>query len=229
MLFVVTLFSFGICQGWGDETPNCDQSIIMRCYPSHLQDISFPENERDLNKVCPTLLSYTNCLMSYADECGLENSRIDVVMEERLEPFNEVLQDACDISSELHHDLAKNLGCLKNVVLNHRNSCDWTDEVMEMSKRYLFDDETALSFDEDYIDWGKFFCLNRALDAACFASDTSKQCGFEAKGLILDILKRIGHLEVVCAGENGESLADIIEHLKMEAETKVIFIKMYDG
>ncbi|KAG8199078.1 hypothetical protein JTE90_021088 [Oedothorax gibbosus] len=195
------------------EDDVCDPKQPELCFSPSVH-VDFPVSEEELDKICPF-----KCLSDFKNRCN------DVEFPRQLqglENVHDILVEACDKDSEFHKKLAINLACIKEVFVNHLNTCVpiVKEAIDEMSNHP--DIEFNVDNISDDNDWSKYVCLSEALDLSCFVASSSVRCGEEAGEMVGAVLDQIGILNVLCPEDIREEVLAVVEIIKPFVELGVV-------
>ncbi|GIY33403.1 uncharacterized protein CEXT_524131 [Caerostris extrusa] len=171
--------------------------------------LRFPQSEADIDRMCPLVLKFADCLKDYEDECGAEKER------ENVEKLIDLTNDICREDSQLRISLVANIACIENQI--NRSNCNRkTRDDLEELKDYIEEIETEQNMFSDM--WLDYQCLFVAMEIACYASDISQNCGKEAEDVSMEILIRGEHLDDYCPETSRESALEVMKMLDLELE-----------
>ncbi|GIY33402.1 uncharacterized protein CEXT_524121 [Caerostris extrusa] len=177
----------------------------------------FPQSEADIDRMCPLVLKFLDCLKDYEDECGAEKVDLINYSREQVEKLIDLTNDLCREDSQLRISLVSNLACIENRV-NRSNCYEETMDDLEKLKNYIREIETEQDTFSDM--WLDYQCLYGAMEIACYTSDISENCGKEAEDVSMEILIRVEHLDDYCSETSHESAIEAMKMLDLELEVE---------
>ncbi|GIY33404.1 hypothetical protein CEXT_524141 [Caerostris extrusa] len=179
--------------------------------------LQFPQSEADIDRICPLVLKFADCLKDYEDECGAEKVDLINYSREKVEKLIDLTNDICRKDSPLRISLLPNLACIENQV--NRSNCNRkTRDDLEELKDYIEEIETEQNMFSDM--WLDYQCLYGAMEIACYASDISENCGKEAEDVSMEILIRTEYLDDYCEETTRESALEVMKMLDLELEVE---------
>ncbi|KAG8199079.1 hypothetical protein JTE90_021089 [Oedothorax gibbosus] len=214
----MTIFTFILLVAFGafasaTEDDVCDPKQLELCFRPSIH-VYFPESGEALDKICPVFIPRFKCLSDFKNRCN----NVEFPKElQGLENVHDILVEACDKDSEFHNKLATNLACIKEVFVNHLNTC------VPIVKESL--DEMSNHPDIEF-DQSKYVCLSKTLDLSCFVASASVRCSEEAGEMVVAVLNQIGILNVLCPEDIREEVLAVVEILKPWVVAERVLSKM---
>ncbi|GBN88649.1 hypothetical protein AVEN_184515-1 [Araneus ventricosus] len=182
---------------------------------------NFPKTEEDINRQCPYVAQHLECLKDYADKCGYENVHQEF-SEEKHQTLKNLVEDICQKDSQLHLRIVQNIGCISELMDNFQNECrEYLRNKTAMLRQYTRNKEVEENYDESTYNvelWRPFLCVTESLGVACFASEASKRCGSDTRGLVLELVARSGSIKEACPPVVGDRINELIRLLELEIE-----------
>ncbi|GIX97330.1 uncharacterized protein CDAR_427341 [Caerostris darwini] len=177
----------------------------------------FPQRVADIDRMCPLVLKFMDCLKDYEDKCGAEKIYLINYSRRKVEALINLTNDICREDSPLRISLIANLNCMKNQIANHHSNCvDKIRDQLEKLEFYIQEFEQEQDMPSDM--WLDYQCLYHALEIACYASDVSENCGKEAENVSMEILTRAEYLDDFCPQRSRESIIEVMKMLELELE-----------
>ncbi|GIY33406.1 hypothetical protein CEXT_524151 [Caerostris extrusa] len=96
----------------------------------------FPQSVADIDRMCPLVLKFMDCLKDYEDECGAEKIYLINYSRRKVEALINLTNDICREDSQLRINLVANLNCMKNQIANHHSNC--FDKIQDELKKLEF-------------------------------------------------------------------------------------------
>ncbi|GIX97328.1 hypothetical protein CDAR_427331 [Caerostris darwini] len=180
--------------------------------------LQFPQSEADIDRICPIVLKFADCLKDYEDECGAEKVDLINYSREKVEKLIDLTNDICREDSPLRISLIANLFCIENL-FNRSNCYEETLEDLEKLKVYIREIELSKIC---FLTCGLIIsaCKYGAMEIACYASDISENCGKEAEDVSMEILIRTEYLDDYCEETTRERALEVMKMLDLELEVE---------
>ncbi|GIY81095.1 hypothetical protein CDAR_563461 [Caerostris darwini] len=99
ILFTLILFSGYLGFLSANE---CKDDVVFFCLPEDTFPIAFPENEAEINHICPIFIQFTQCILDHIGRCDSQESDESNHYKEDFENYYAVLIEICNEDSELH-------------------------------------------------------------------------------------------------------------------------------
>ncbi|XP_035213755.1 uncharacterized protein LOC118187607 isoform X3 [Stegodyphus dumicola] len=203
----------------------CGQGSFEICAKPDTFPVSLPENEDDLDKICPVILEFTQCTWDYEENCSPE-----IEMAENRRHFKGllgVLEDTCREDSFLHKAVSENAKCLKIIIQEQNSTCyEATERALElyseMTKKTTEEADSVTVTEESDENWNSYVCFFHVYDISCLVADADKRCGSAAKHVVLEMVRRIAYFEWICPPNILKELPSIVELLELEEEEKIL-------
>ncbi|KFM59590.1 hypothetical protein X975_20056, partial [Stegodyphus mimosarum] len=199
----------------------CDKDSFEICAKPDTFPVSLPENEDDLNKICPVILEFTQCTWDYEEICSPE---AEMAKNRRhFKGLLDVLEDICREDSSLHKAVSENAKCLKVSIQELNSTCyESTEHALalysEMRKKTTEETDSESIAEEN---WNSHMCFFHVYDISCLAEDAEKRCGSTAKHVVVEMVRRIAYFEWTCPPDILKELPSIVELLELEEGEKI--------
>ncbi|XP_035227816.1 uncharacterized protein LOC118200015 [Stegodyphus dumicola] len=202
-----------VCSG-EYQSDICEKKYDDVCYIVKPTLNEFSSSEEIMDTLCPLLKDYTQCVHNYERTC-------DVITDEfpgEYEDVKNLLNEACNKSTKLHHEILEAIPCLRNAIGIMQSLCpEDRKKLVALYAEHMEDDIEVQNREVDSEnDRLKHHCLTQLEDIVCLAEYTMDNCGGHARDGVLELFYRSGAVQSICSQDAISEIFDVLSELDIE-------------
>ncbi|KFM81633.1 hypothetical protein X975_26918, partial [Stegodyphus mimosarum] len=203
-----------VCSG-EYQSDICEKKFDDVCLieePTTLNALS--SSEEIMHTLCPLMKGYTQCVHNYERTCDVNTDEFPGEYED----VKNLLDEACDDNTKLHHELLEAIPCLKNAMGVMESICP--EDRKKLLTLYTEHMEKDVEANIRELETGnaryKYDCLSQLEDIVCLAEYTMENCGGHARDGVLELFYRSGAIQSMCSQDAISEIFDVLSQLDIE-------------